>query len=87
MMRTVFLDCGPLVEPTAGTIDKIARLHLAARRCGCELELQNASQCLVDLISFAGLAEVLGVEVGRKSKKRKHPVGVEEEGELGDPPV
>jgi len=88
-MRSVriVLDCGPLKEPTAATIDQIARLQLAARRCGCDLELSDANPCLLELIGFVGLAEVLRVESGRHAKQRKQPFGVEEKGELCDPSV
>src|SRR5712664_1617804 len=58
-MRSVCLDCGPLDAPTAATIDQIARLKLAARRCGCELELSNARPSLMELIEFVGLSDVL----------------------------
>lgn len=81
-MRTVCLDCGPLEEPTAANIDQIARLQLAARRSGCQLELRNANPCLLELIDFAGLAEVLRVEVERQPKERKDPLRVEEKSEL-----
>jgi hypothetical protein len=81
-MRTVCLDCGPIDEPTAATIEQIARLKLAAGRGGCQLELRNAKPSLLELIDFAGLAELLRVEVQRQSKKRKDPLGVEEKGEL-----
>ena len=58
-MRSVCLDCGPLKEPTAATIDEIARLQLAARRRGCKLELANANPYLLELIRFVGLTDVL----------------------------
>ena len=40
-----------------------------------------------ELIEFAGLSDVLGVEVRRQSKQRKQPSCVEEERELGDPAI
>ena len=83
----IALECGQLVAPTAATIDQIARLHLAARRQGCALELQNANPCLLELIGFCGLGEALGVEQQRQAEQRKQSLGVEEEGELGDPTV
>ncbi len=79
------LDCGALTHPTAETIDRIACLQLAARRNGGRLELAGAQPCLLELIDFCGLAQVLGVEVGRQSKQREDPRRVEEEGELPDP--
>ena len=65
-------------------MDQIARLKLAARRCGCELKLSNANPDLVDLICLVGLAEVLGVEREGQAEQRKQPCCVEEEGELDD---
>lgn len=84
-MRTVCLDCSRLQEPTAATIDHIARLKLAARRCGCDLQLSNANADLVELIGFVGLARVLGVELERQTEHGEQPGGVEEEGQLDDP--
>ena len=86
-MRSVCLDCGQLDAPTAATIDQLARLELAARRSGYELELANANSRLLELIAFVGLSDVLGVESGRETEQRKDPLGVEEEGELRDPSV
>jgi hypothetical protein len=83
----ITLDCGPIRKPTAATIDQIARLNLAARRCSCELQLNDASPELLELIGFVGLAGVLRVESRRQAEERKQPCGVQEEGELGDPPV
>jgi hypothetical protein len=86
-MRSVCLDCGPLEAPTATTIDQIARLQLAALRCGRELELRNAGPSLLDLIDFVGLGEVLRVESRRQAEEREQPGRIEEEGELFDPSV
>jgi hypothetical protein len=86
-MRSVCLDCGPLDAPTAVTIDQLARLQLAMRRYGCELELSNAEPCLLELIGLFGLADVLRVESEGQAEQRKDPGGVEEEGELADPSV
>jgi hypothetical protein len=84
-MKTVFLDCGGLQEPTAATIDQIARLKLDARRCGCELELRNANPDLAELICFVGLGEVLGVELEGQPEEGKQSCSIEEEGQLDDP--
>ncbi len=86
-MRSVCLDCEQFTKPTVATVDEIARLELAARRCGCELELINANPCLLELIGFVGLAEVLRVESRRQAEQREQPGGVEEERELADPPI
>ena len=80
----IAIDCGSVREPTAATIDQIARLKLAARRRGCELELRNTSPFLLELIGLVGLSEVLGLEVEGKPEQGKQSWGVQEEGELGD---
>jgi ABC-type transporter Mla MlaB component len=47
------------VEPTAGSIDALARLQLAAKRTGCQVRLRNASPDLLRLVDLLGLADVL----------------------------
>jgi len=47
------------VEADAVTVDALARLQLAARRCGCRIQLRNASCDLLDLVAFMGLRDVL----------------------------
>jgi ABC-type transporter Mla MlaB component len=47
------------VEPDAVTIDALARLQLAASRVGCRVLLRHASEELLALVSFMGLANVL----------------------------
>jgi hypothetical protein len=42
---------------------------------------------LHELITFVGLAEVLGLEPRGQAEEREEPVGVEEERELDDPPA
>jgi hypothetical protein len=70
-----------------GTVDRLARLQLAARRSGLELRLAHAPDELRELITFAGLAEALGLEPRGQAEEREERVGVEEEGELDDPPA
>jgi len=86
-VRGFVLDCGSLESPDCATIDEIARLQLAARRCGLELRLRNANDSLLDLIGFAGLAGVLRLEPGWQTEQRKEPRRVKEEGELDDSPA
>jgi hypothetical protein len=83
-MLRLSCDVGGLPADGAA-VDALARLQLAARRVGLELELCNASDDLCCLIRFTGLEEVLGVELQRKAEERKERLDVEEEGELGDP--
>jgi hypothetical protein len=83
---TIVCDVGA-VPPDVHAIDALARLQLAAGRLGLEVRLRHASSDLQALIAFAGLREVLRVEAGGQAEQREERVGVEEERELGDPPV
>jgi ABC-type transporter Mla MlaB component len=47
------------VKPDAVTADALARLQLAARGCGCQVRLRDASPELLDLLAFMGLADVV----------------------------
>ena len=47
------------VEPDAVTVDALARLQVAARRHECQVRLRQASDELLDLLSFMGLRDVL----------------------------
>jgi hypothetical protein len=61
------------------TVDGLARLQLAGRRLGFRVRL-SAPRELWELIDLLGLGEVIG-----KAEEREEALGVEEEGELGDP--
>lgn len=63
-----------------GTVDALARMRLAGRRLGFEVRLVPTGE-LLELLELCGLVEVL-----RQPEERKEPLGVEEEGELGDAP-
>ena len=54
----VVCDVGD-VEADAVTVDALARLQLAARRRRCRVRLRRASDELLALVAFMGLAEVL----------------------------
>ena len=47
------------VEPDAVTVDALARLQLAAHRHGCQVQLVDASDELLELVAFMGLRDVL----------------------------
>ena len=47
------------VPADAVTVDALARLQLAAKRCSCTVLLQNASLDLRALVAFMGLENVL----------------------------
>ena len=68
-----------------GTVESLARLQLAARRCGLELRLRHVPDELRELITFVGLAEALRLDPRGQAEEREERVGVEEERELDDP--
>ncbi len=47
------------VEPSAVTVDALARLQLAARSYECQVRLRGAGPMLLDLVALMGLADVL----------------------------
>ena len=47
------------VQADAVTVDALARLQLAARRHGCQVQLRNSSSELLELLDFMGLSDVL----------------------------
>jgi anti-anti-sigma regulatory factor len=62
------LDASAIDTPDVGTVGALARAALLARRAGCELRLEGASEDLRALLTLCGLAEALpcsGVEAGR----------------------
>jgi ABC-type transporter Mla MlaB component len=46
-------------EASAVTVDALAYLHVAARRCGCRVRIRGASGELEELVALMGLADVL----------------------------
>ncbi len=71
-----------------GALDALVRLQLTALRMGTTIELHNVCPALVQLISFAGLADVLviagsGVEMHGQIEKGEQR-GVDEEVLRGD---
>jgi hypothetical protein len=81
---TIVCDVGA-VTPDAAAVDALARLQLNAQRLGLEIRLQHASSELRELIAFAGLDQVLRVELKWQAEEREERGGVEEERELDDP--
>ena len=47
------------VGADAVTVDALARLQLAARRCACQVRLRGADDELRALVAFMGLGDVL----------------------------
>ncbi|MFL5909408.1 MAG: hypothetical protein ACJ768_02400 [Gaiellaceae bacterium] len=63
------------------TVDALARLKLAGKRLGFRVRLSPTEE-LVELLELVGLVEVLW-----EPEEREEPLGVEEEGQLGDAPA
>lgn len=80
------LNCAQL-DSSVAAVDHIARLRLCMRRGGYRLCLANVSDELREVIQLAGLADCLGVEMQGQPEEREEPGGVEEEGDLADPPA
>lgn len=60
LSSSVVLYCDVKRAPAdAQTVDGLAHLQLAIRRCGYEMKLLGASEELRELIAFMGLHEVL----------------------------
>lgn len=80
----VICDIGEL-EANIATVDALARLQLTARRMGRRIELRGGSPDLAGLLSFVGLADVLGLGGHcRQPEEREHPRRVEERVDRGD---
>lgn len=79
----VVLDCAQFGEPRLEVVDYICKLQVGLKRGGYELRLANAGVELLGLLELCGL----GVEVHRQAEQREELLGVEEEGELPNPPA
>jgi hypothetical protein len=77
-------------HPDMSSVDRLARLQLAARRLGGEIRLRDPSLRLCELLALAGLGQVfptiagLLVEVSGETEGGEE-IGVEEGVEGGDP--
>jgi hypothetical protein len=59
-VRVVLCDVTALTGGDLGAVDCLARLQLAARRNGGEIQLTNACGRLIGLLRLAGLTGVVG---------------------------
>ena len=55
----VDLDVSWLVPADLGAVDALARLQIAASRCGWWLRLHGANGGLVELVELVGLGEIM----------------------------
>ena len=56
----VTCDVGAITDPDVVTVDALARLQLTARRQGHVIRFRHAGRELRDLLSLAGLGDVVG---------------------------
>jgi hypothetical protein len=88
----LFVCLDALVAADVVAIELLARLQLVARRVGRRVLVGHGSAALQELLTFLGLDDVvpcrrgLSLHAGRQAKEREQAVGVEEGGELDDPP-
>jgi hypothetical protein len=73
------------LAPDAVSLEALARLQLAARRCGQQIHLRDVPGELAELIALCGLREALGVEVQGQVEEGEERLGIEEERQLDDP--
>ncbi len=76
-------DVSAITKPDEADVDALARLQLAARRSGASIVLRNATPALVDVLTAAGLAAALGVDVDRQAEQGER-LGTDEEVDRGD---
>jgi anti-anti-sigma regulatory factor len=83
------IDVSRVTSPDCGTVDRLARLQLRARRRGRTIVLVGAQDRLLELIALAGLAAVLpsAVEMRWQAEEREVALRVEEERDAVDLPV
>jgi hypothetical protein len=81
--RTVVCDASGFHADLAA-VDALARLRLVAGRFGIDLRVKDASPELRALLDLCGLAGELLVEPRGCAEQLEQPLGVEEEGHLGD---
>ena len=71
-------------------VDELARLRLAAGRCGCTLRFASRCSPVQDLIDFVGLADLFPPEYGSALGAKGKPegdeqIGIQEVVQPGDP--
>jgi len=82
-----------LTDADLATIEALARIQLIARRLGITVELRGAPSELRELLSLAGLEEVLrcseplAVKPRGEAEEREELRGLEEKGDAADPPA
>lgn len=88
------IDVSMVTRPDCSTVDALARMQLEARRSGRTIRLHGACHELRELLSLAGMSEILpcadaadasGVEAVGEAEEREPSSGVEEKRDSADP--
>lgn len=83
--RVVVIDVTGLEGIDLRAVEAVARAALVIRRCGADTRVEGAGLELAGLLRLCGLAEALGLELGRQPEHREVAGGVQEEGDPRDP--
>lgn len=87
----VVCDVGGIAEPSAVTVEALARLRLTARRLGADIHVRGAHVRLCQLLAFTGLGGIIPIDGGSalephgQAEQREQPLDVEEVGDPADP--
>jgi anti-anti-sigma regulatory factor len=87
----VVCDVAGIVEPSAVTVEALARLRLTARRLGADILVRGAHARLRQLLALTGLGEAIPLDGGsdlephRQAEQREQPLDVEEVADPADP--
>jgi anti-anti-sigma regulatory factor len=87
----VVCDVAGIAEPSAVTVEALARLRLTARRLGADILVRGAPARLRQLLALTGLGEAIPLDGGsdlephRQAEQREQPLDVEEVGDCSDP--
>jgi hypothetical protein len=60
----VICDVGGIAEPSAVTVEALARLRLTARRLGADIHVRGAHDRLRQILAFTGLGEIIPLDGG-----------------------
>lgn len=87
----VVCDVSRVAEPSAVTVETLARLRLTALRFGADIRVRGAPLRLSQLLALTGLSEIIPIGDGsagephREAEQREQPLHVEEVGDPADP--
>lgn len=93
----VVCEVSGIAEPSAITVETLARLRLTARRLGADIRVRGAHARLRQLLAFVGLDGIVPIDGGipidggsalephRQAEQREQPLDVEEVGDPADP--